>query len=78
MNLCLNKNSIEEFRYDVKNFHITNNTYVKYTILHLNIRSIFKNFRSFQVSFADKISMVDILIFSEVNCKEEDVDKFKI
>jgi hypothetical protein len=78
MALCLNKNSIEEFWSDAKNFHITTNTYVKYTILHLNIRSMFKNFRSFKVSFADNISKVDILILSEVNCKVNDVDKFQI
>jgi Reverse transcriptase (RNA-dependent DNA polymerase)/Endonuclease-reverse transcriptase len=78
MTVCLNKNTIEEFWYDAKNFHISNNTYVAYTVLHLNIRSIFANFRSFQVTFSDNILKTDILILSEVNCKEHDVNKFKI
>jgi exonuclease III len=73
---CYNKNSIEDFWYDAKNFHFTNNTYIKYAILHMNIRSMFKNFRSFQVSFVDQ--KADIIILSEVNCKETDVNKFQI
>ena len=76
MTHCLNTNSIEDFWYDVKNFHITKNTYVKYTILHMNIRSMFQNFRAFKVSFDDE--KADVIILSEVNCKEQDVNKFQI
>jgi hypothetical protein len=78
MAVCLDKNSIDDFWFDAKNFYITNNTYVKYTILHLNIRSMNQNFRSFEISFLNQVSKVDILIFSEVNIKEHEVNKFKI
>lgn len=39
---------------------------------------MFASFRSLKVSFADEILIIDVLIFSEVNCREGNVDKFEI
>jgi exonuclease III len=49
-----------------------------YVILHQNIRSIHTNFDSLVCSLGSNLPRIDILILTEINCKAEDFQKYKI
>jgi exonuclease III len=76
--ICLRKCSIESFYNESKSLHLPSDSYVKYNVIHLNIRSIRANFRSLIATIGDNFNMIDILVLSEINCNAENLGKFKI
>jgi exonuclease III len=75
---CLRKSSIDDFWHDSKNIFLPCDSYVKYNIVNINIRSIHANFRSLLTTLNDQFNKIDVLILSEINCQEKDLPKFKI
>jgi exonuclease III len=70
--------NLSKFYNDVKTFYTKPDQKLSYTILHQNIRSIHSNFNQFLASIGDDINKLDIIIFTEINCKENDVNKYRI
>jgi exonuclease III len=70
--------NLKAFYCDVRNYYMQKNENIKYTVVHQNIRSLFANFDNFLSTVGNDISIIDILVFSEINIKETDSNKFKI
>jgi exonuclease III len=75
---CLRKSSIDDFWYDSKNVFLPCDSYVKYNIFNINIRSMHANFRSLLTTLNDQFNKIDVLILSEINCQDKDLTKFSI
>jgi Reverse transcriptase (RNA-dependent DNA polymerase) len=75
---CIKSRNLNEFWHESKNIHINTDTYINYNIVHINIRSIFANFRTMITSLSNDITLIDVLVLTEINCKPEDIPKFKI
>jgi len=70
--------NLENFYNDALNFYIQKPEFIKYLIYHQNIRSIHTTFNSFLATLGDSLPKIDILIFTEINCKEQDIEKYSI
>jgi Reverse transcriptase (RNA-dependent DNA polymerase) len=71
-----NAESLQSFYNKAKSVYLREEYNTKYIVYHQNIRSIHKNFNTFIAS--DEISKADVLILTEINCKEEDISKYLI
>jgi exonuclease III len=69
--------NIEKFYSDARNVFLAK-LFFNYVILHQNIRSIHTNFDSLVCSLGSNLPRIDILILTEINCKAEDFQKYKI
>jgi hypothetical protein len=76
--ICLREKSIENFWQNSKNVFLPDGANINYSIVHINIRSIFTNFRTLIATIGDELNRVDILVLTEINCAQNDIFKFEI
>jgi hypothetical protein len=66
--------NFDKFYVEARNIFLTKSSF-EYTILHQNIRSIHTNFDTLIATLNKELSRIDIIVLTEINCKQSDFQK---